>query len=84
MLSSNLQPEPKRRNFVLLNNIIYNIYINFKPSIVEDILDVVQYFQSFQLWKTIEDLKPSIRPCLNKKLVQSKPSTIKLRKLIIR
>jgi hypothetical protein len=47
-------------------------------------MDVANYFMNFFIWNKLDDLKPSIRPVLNQKLVTSKPATQKLEKLVIR
>lgn len=83
MLSSNLS-ESNLQNFIILNTTVFNVNINIKPLVVEDLLDVVNYFKNFNMWQKMEKLKPSVRPVINKKLVESKESTMKLRKLIIR
>lgn len=84
MISSNLKPEPQRQNFLLLNITIFNVYLNIKPDSIEDILDLVSYFEHFAMWKYLEDFKPNIRPVLNAKLANSRPATKRARRMIIK
>ena len=76
--------QSERQNFILLNSTIYNVFVNAKPDIIEDLLDIVSFFQHFQLWKILEEFKPNVRPILNLKLASLKPATIKMRRLIIK
>ena len=84
MISSNLKNGPARQNFVLLSNTIYNVYLNVKPDVIEDVMDILNYFKHFEMWKHFSDFKPSVRPILNSRLVNSKPATVRMRKLIIK
>lgn len=84
MISSNLKPEPNRQNFLLLNSTMFNVYFNLKPDSVEDLLDMVNYFQHFAMWKHFNDFKPPIRPILSARLVNSKPAAQRMRKIVLR
>ena len=84
MMSSNLKQGPLRKNYTLLNNSIYNLNINIKPEIIEDLMDIAQYFKNFMFWGIMDGLKPTVRPILNKKLSSAKPANEKMRKLVIR
>ena len=63
------------------------MFFDIKPDIIEDILDVVSYFQHFNLWKHLEDFKPNVRPILRGELSNlrsSNPANKQTRQLVLR
>ncbi len=87
-IASNLKNDKNlRQNFILLNSTIYNVFFDIKPDIIEDILDVVSYFQHFNLWKHLDDFKPNVRPILRGELSNlrsSIPANKETRKLVLK